>query len=192
MISLLFSVSSVTEILSFSPTSKMISRGWSPSSLLFSIYMRTPQTHRPTTSASAVEKEESEVLERPGPHEMVSHRTRAGMWLRTEHLPIRYETLGLTPALGKQISASAEKKKLENVSAEGTWTSNVALTVGLLRHYPPHTQGCFHTNQISNKGLQQAKHVGAHIPLQHWKLRQESQKFQVSLQNLADHALKYM
>lgn len=74
--------------------------------------MHTPQTHRPTTSASAVEKEESEVLGRPGPHEIVSQRTKAGMWLGAEHLPIRYEALGLTPALGKQISASAEKKKL--------------------------------------------------------------------------------
>lgn len=111
----------------------------------------------------------------------------------TEHLPIRYEALDLTPSTEKTnlcLSREGKKNQLENVSAEGTWTSNVAFAVGLLCHYPPHTQGCFHTIKISNKGFQQAKHAATHIPLQHWKLRQEGQKFQVSLHDLADHVLK--
>lgn len=101
----------------------------------------------------------------------------------------------MIPSTGKTNFSSVEKKKkkqLENVSAEGTWTSNVALKLGLDVSLPTSYSGGFHTVQISIKGFQQAKHDGAYIPLQHWKLRQEDQKFQASPHNLADVVLKYM
>lgn len=143
MISPLFSVSSGTEILSFSPP------------LGYILHVHTPKT--PTTPASAVETGGSEVLGRTGPHEILSHSTRAGLWLSAEH-PLG--ALDLIPSTGKTNFSSVEKQQqqLENVSTEGTWTSNVVLKLGLNVSLPTSYPGLFShsSNQYQRISASQA------------------------------------
>lgn len=148
----------------FFSKSKIISQGWILSSMLFSTHCHPP-TPKPTDLQSQHLGARDRRIRRSrtawAAWDLVSKDKSWGCGWVVEYLCIRYEALDLIASIGKKINLCLSRKKkskkrkiLENVSEEGTWTSNVAS----LCH-----QLCFYTVQISNKQFQHAKHDGADI-----------------------------